>query len=217
MAPRPRPTLRTLHIVVCVSSAGTLSIAAYVAGLRNPLASMASYTAALMVLNQVVPPLILSVLPPHGRISKSIVDVIFDPVVAFVAFTALGVAVSVPAFLDPTLANALYAGPLGLLELLTGLALWGQITPATRQIRSNLHLGLMVWLASLPMSAVAVIWMLAPRVLYTPFLDVMCRWNLPPLLDQKWAGLIMFAAGMPMQFSAAWVLLGLSRPKTTSY
>ena len=57
------------------------------------------------------------------------------------------------------------------------------------------------------MGAVAVVWMLAPRVLYAPYLDVICRWNLPPLLDQKWAGLVMLVAGIPMQLAATWLLL----------
>jgi putative membrane protein len=62
----------------------------------------------------------------------------------------------------------------------------------------------------MPMTAVAVIWMLSPNVLYTPYLDVICRWNIPPLADQRWAGLVMFGAGLPLPLAGAWILLGLS-------
>jgi len=61
------------------------------------------------------------------------------------------------------------------------------------------------------MTVVAVIWMLLPDVLYTHYLDVICRWNIPPLLDQRWAGLVMFVAGVPVQLVGVWLLLGSSR------
>jgi hypothetical protein len=32
------------------------------------------------------------------------------------------------------------------------------------------------------------------------------------LLDQKWAGFVMFLAGMPLQLAAAWLLLELGAP-----
>jgi putative membrane protein len=60
------------------------------------------------------------------------------------------------------------------------------------------------------MAVVALVWMLSPDVLYTPYLNVICRWNIPPLLDQKWAGLVMFAAGVPLQLKGIWLLLGMS-------
>lgn len=195
----------------CVAAGAATLLAAYAVGLRNPLASMVSYTAALMIVNQLAPPLLLLALPYPNRHLAKLYAIVFDPVITCVAFVALSIAVSFPALLDSTLADALYAMPLGLLELATGLMIWGQLAPQTRQIRSDWRLALLVWLASLPMSAVAVVWMLAPRVLYTPYLDVICRWNMPPLVDQKWAGLIMFAAGVPLQLGAAWVLLGLSQ------
>jgi putative membrane protein len=40
--------------------------------------------------------------------------------------------------------------------------------------------------------------MLSPDVLCTPYLDVICRWNIPPIVDQRSAGLLMFAAGVPV-------------------
>ncbi len=171
------------------------------AGLRDPLASMADYTVALMVLNQAAPPLLLLAL------RRRVDWVLFDPVLAVTAFVALSVGVSLPGLLDPTLANALYAAPLGALELLAGLMIWAQAFAATQQCRPGWPAALLLWLASLPMTAVAVVWMLADHVLYTPYLDVVCRWDIPPLADQRWAGLAMFVAGIPMQLAAAAVLL----------
>ncbi len=183
--------------------AGLATAAAGLAGLRDPLASMASYTAALMVLNQVSPPLLLLALWRPVRILP------FDPVLAMVAFVGLSVAVSLPSLLDPTLANALYAAPLGLLELVVGLMIWGQLFQTTSHLQRGWHAALLGWLASLPMTAVAVVWMLAPRVLYTPYLDVICRWDIPPLADQRWAGFVMFLAGVPLQLAATWRLVAI--------
>lgn len=182
-------------------------LAAYAFGLRDPLASMTVYTAALMAMNQLAPPLLLLALPPRTGRPGWVSDLVFDPVVALVGFVALSVAVSLPSILDTSLANALFAAPLGLLELASGLMIWGQMMPATRRLRRGWQVAALVWLASLPMGAVSVVWMLAPRVLYAPYLDVVCRWDLPPLLDQKWAGLVMLAAGFPMQLAATWILL----------
>lgn len=179
-------------------------------GLRDPLASMASYTAALMALNQIAPPLLLLALDRPGPRAARFLAATLDPILAFTAFCTLSVAVSLPGIFEPTLANALYAAPLGLLELGTGLMMWAQAMPATRQVHSAWRVALLLWVASVPMTAVAVVWMLSPDVLYTPYLDVICRWNVPPLVDQKWAGFVMFAAGMPMQLAAVWLLLGLS-------
>ena len=181
-------------------------LAAYGCGLRDPLASMTAYTAALMAMNQLAPPLLLAALTPD-RAHRPWVDLAFDPAVALVGFVALSIAVSLPSVLDPSLANALFAAPLGLLELASGLMIWGQMVPATRCLRRGWQVATLVWLASLPMAAVSVVWMLAPRVLYAPYLDVICRWDLPPLVDQRWAGLVMLAAGLPMQLAATWILL----------
>jgi len=179
-------------------------------GLRDPLASMASYTAALMALNQIAPPLLLLALDRPGPRVARFFAATLDPILAFTAFCTLSVAISLPGIFEPTLANALYAAPLGLLELGTGLLMWAQAMPATRQVRSAWRVALLLWVASVPMTAVAVVWMLSPDVLYTPYLDVICRWDVPPLVDQKWSGFVMFVAGMPMQLSAIWLLLGLS-------
>lgn len=184
-------------------------------GLRDPLASMAGYTAALMALNQVAPPLLLlAVRDRTPRIPW--LDALLDPWSACLVFVGLSVAISLPGVLDPSLANALYALPLGLLELLSGLMLWAQLMPATRRIRRDWLAGGLAWGASIPMTVVALAWMLWPRVLYTPYLDVICRWDIPPLADQRWAGFVMFAAGAPLQLAGVWLLLGLGRVRQPS-
>ncbi|HEY0205798.1 MAG TPA: cytochrome c oxidase assembly protein, partial [Acetobacteraceae bacterium] len=58
-----------------------------------------------------------------------------------------------------------------------------------------------------PMTVVGLIWMLSPAVLYAPYLNVICIWDIPPLLDQRWAGFIMVASGMPLQLRGFWLLL----------
>lgn len=193
--------------LACAAAGLVVILAAYALGLRDPLASMTSYTAALMAMSQFAPPLLLAALPPRWGRGSWVADLVFDPVVALVCFATFSVAVGLPSVLNPSLANALFAAPLGLLELATGMMIWGQLLPATRRLRRGWQVAALIWLASLPMAAVSVVWMLSPRVLYAPYLDVVCRWNLPPLLDQKWAGLAMLTAGMPMQLAAAWLLL----------
>jgi len=187
---------------------GILVLAGGFWGIRDPLASMASYTAALMVLNQIAPPLLLLALP--RRVANGVLaDILFDPMAASLVFVGLSVAVSLPGIFDRSLAGALYAAPLGLLELIAGLMFWGQLTPATRRIARPGLAGTLGWLGSLPMMVVALVWMLWPDVLYTPYLDVICRWDVPPITDQRWAGFVMFLAGLPLQFAAAWLVLGL--------
>lgn len=66
----------------------------------------------------------------------------------------------------------------------------------------------MAWIGAMPMTVAAVIWMLSPDVLYTPYLDVICWWNLPPLVDQRWSGFVMFVAGVPVQLVGVWLLIG---------
>ncbi len=198
---------RARHAVVAL---GLLVALAGFAGLRTPLASMASYTAALMALNQVPPPLLLLALP------RRVVWLLFDPVLATVVFVALSVGVSLPGLLNPTLANAIYAGPLGAMEMVAGLMFWGQLLPMTRHLTRPWQAALLGWLGSLPMTAVAVVWMLAPDVIYTPYLDVICQWDIPPLLDQRWAGFVMLLAGMPLQLSSAALLLGFMQQQPVS-
>ena len=194
---------------------GILVVAISALGLRDPLASMSSYTAALMALNQIAPPLLLLSLPATmraGRLSRGKAGALFnfllDPWAATILFIGLSIATSLPGVFDRSVANALYATPLGVLELLCGLLFWAQFMPATRSIKAGWLAGSLAWIGAMPMTVVAVIWMLSPDVLYTPYLSVICRWNISPILDQRWAGLLMFVAGVPVQLVGGWVLIG---------
>jgi cytochrome c oxidase assembly factor CtaG len=209
------PRVGTLRVLAAVS--GTLVVALAALGLRDPLASMSSYTAALMALNQIAPPLLLLALPGTVRVglpgcgkAAALANLLLDPWAATTLFICLSIAVSLPGVFDPSVANALYAAPLGLLEL-SGLLFWAQFMPATRRIRPAWLAGAVAWIGAMPMTVVAVVWMLSPDVLFTPYLDVICRWNIPPLVDQRWAGLLMFVAGVPVQLVGVWLLLGSSR------
>ena len=189
---------------------GILVVALAASGIRDPLASMASYTAALMAMNQIAPPLLLLAIPPGASAKRcaGLAALVLDPFAATAVFVGLSIAVSLPGVFDPGLANALYAAPLGAMELLSGLLFWAQFMPATRRIARPWAAGALAWAGSIPMTVVAVVWMLSPDVLYTPYLDVICRWNISPLADQRWAGLVMFVAGVPLQLAGAWILLG---------
>lgn len=194
------------------------ALIAAIAGLRDPLASMASYTAGLMTLNQLAPPLLLLALPRGGRwdaaepghVASGMAHWLSDPWVAWCVFVGVTVAVSLPGIFEPAVANALFSLPIGLLELACGILLWRQIFRDTRSLDADWKAGIFGILAGVPMTVVAVVWMLSPSVLYTPYLDVICRWDISPLQDQRWAGLVMLLAGVPLQLASLWLLLGLA-------
>jgi len=212
------PRICTLRVLAAVS--GTLVVAVAALGLRDPLASMSTYTAALMALNQIAPPLLLLALPGTiraGRLGRgklgALTDLLLDPWAATTLFIGLSIAVSLPGVFDPSVANALYAAPLGVLELVSGLLFWAQFMPATRSIRPGWLASAVAWIGAMPMTVVAVVWMLSPGVLYTPYLNVICRWNVPPLVDQRWAGFLMLVAGVPVQLVGVWLLLDSGRDR----
>jgi putative membrane protein len=196
-------------------------MAGSVLGLRDPLASMASYSAALMVLNQWVPPLLLMSVPAgqwtrwRGTAAPApasgLAGWLLDPWVAITVFATLSVLVSLPGIFEPALANALFSAPLGLLELLSGLLFWAQLSRSLRTFRYDWQSGWYALFGSLPMMAVATVWMLSADILYMPYVDVVCQWNISPLADQHWAGFVMLATGLPLQIAAAWRLAQLDR------
>lgn len=96
------------------------------------------------------------------------------------------------------------------MELVVGLLFWLQFLPATRRIQRAWLAGTVAWIGAIPMAVVSVVWMLSPEVLYTPYLDIICRWDISPLSDQKWAGLAMFVAGVPIQLVGAWLLFSVA-------
>jgi putative membrane protein len=170
-----------------------------------------------MALNQLAPPLLLLALKRgwQGGRHAALIQGLLAPWAATLAFVTLSVAISLPGVFNRSLVNALYAAPLGLLELVSGLVFWAQFMPATRSIRRDWLAAVVAWLGGMPMTIVALVWMLSPVVLYTPYLDVICRWDVPPLMDQRGAGLVMFVAGLPLQAVGAWLILGLGRTSPT--
>ncbi|WP_051481439.1 cytochrome c oxidase assembly protein [Paraburkholderia nodosa] len=206
------------HHALTAVAAGVCMVGAAL-GLRNPLASMASYSAALMVLNQWVPPLLLMSVPAarwtrwRGTAAPmpalSLAGWLLDPWVAMTVFTTFSVMVSLPGIFEPALANALFAAPLGLLELISGLLFWAHLSRSLRTFRHDWQSGLYALVGSLPMMAVATVWMLSAHVLYMPYVDVVCQWNISPLADQHWAGFVMLAMGLPLQIAGAWRLAQL--------
>ena len=187
-----------------------IAAAAATVALRDPLASMSGYTAALMVLDQLVPPLLLVAMPWRGRPGSGPSRWLSDPSVAVGAFVLVTIAISLPGILDPAVANALFSAPLGVLELLCGLLIWRQLTSGTWKA------GLLGLVAGLPMTVVAVVWMTSPALLYSPYLDVICVWNIPPLQDQRWAGFVMLVAGLPLQIASLWLLVRLPPARSPS-
>jgi putative membrane protein len=200
--------------------AGSALLAASVLSLRDPLASMASYSAALMVLNQWVPPLLLMAVPaaywtrwrgtPAPRPARGIAGWLLDPWVAGSVFAMFSISVSVPGIFEPALANALFSAPLAVFELLTGVLFWAQLFRCLRTIKHDWQVGLFAIVGSMPMMAVAVVWMLSPHVLYMPYQNVICRWNISPLADQHWAGFVMLLTGLPLQVAGAWRVASVS-------
>jgi len=199
--------------------AGCVLLVLAAAGLHDPLSSMTDYIAGLMALNQLSPPLLLLALParvcdrlrgaPAPRPAPGLRGWLFDPVVAASLFATVSVAISLPGLFEPALADALFSAPLGLVELACGLLLWAQLFWPLRTIGPDWAAGGLALAASVPMTAVAVVWMLSPVVVYAPYLDVICRWNIPPLADQKWAAFVMLLAGLPLQIAGSWRLVRL--------
>jgi putative membrane protein len=197
--------------VVCGVAACALAGASLI-GLHDPLASMTDYTAALMALNQLAPPLLLLAVShsrqnPHPpRVFRPVADWLLDPWVAGVVFMMVSIGISLPQIFEPALANALFAAPLGLLEFGAGLLLWAQILPSTSRFENDRSAGLFAIAMGVPMTVVAVVWMTSPHVLYSPYLNVLCLWNLTPLQDQRWSGFVMLILGVPMQLRGVWLL-----------
>ena len=194
-------------------AAGCASTLAAAWGLHDPLQSMSAYAAALMLLGQGVSPLLLLGVPVRARTTwrepnqRWWARWLIDPWVAVSVFVLLTLALNLPGLFESALANAVFSAPIGVLLLIGGLMMWAQLLDGSRGIRRRWLAGLVGWLASLPMMLVAAVWVWSPRVLYMPYLDVLCLWNLSPLQDQHYAGLAMFVAGLPLQLRAAWMLI----------
>lgn len=202
------PTATELLRIVSLL-AGIVAAMLAVDGLHDPLASMAVYASSLMTLNQIAPPLLLLGIGPEWRagLRRTVIgDWLFDPWVAFSTFILFTTAVSLPGIFDTALADAVFAAPLGLFEFIIGVMFWTQLLPASKSITPSWPTGLYGWLGGTPMMVVGLVWLWSSHVFYAPYLNVICEWNITPLEDQRWAGVLMIIFGIPLQLRSIWVL-----------
>lgn len=132
---------------------------------------------------------------------------LLDPWVTFAVFVLLTLGANLPGVFNTALADALFSAPIGLLVMLAGLMAWAQLLDGSRAITRRWVAGIYGWALGLPMMVIAAVWVWSGHVLYTPYLDVLCIWNLSPLDDQHYAGLVMLVAGLPLQLRSAWLLI----------
>ena len=166
--------------------------------------SMALYMGRLMVLAEVVPPLLVLGLPRGITLSRQsplgrVLGLLLDPWVALAVWTAVIIFWNVPAGFNASVVSNTAAPLLPTLYLLSSLLVWGVVlrplpTVQPAGIGNRGGLGL---LAALPMMAVAAVWLYSREVLYTPYVNALCLWNLTPLQNQQISGWIMMLAGLP--------------------
>lgn len=166
--------------------------------------SMALYMGRLMLLAEVVPPLLVLGVPRGVALDARrglgrVLGVLLDPWLALAVWTAVIVYWNVPAGFNASVVANTAGALLPALYLLSSLLVWAVILrplPAVQpaSIGSRGWFGL---LAALPMMSVAAVWLYSPRVLYTPYVNALCLWNLTPLDNQQLSGWIMMLAGLP--------------------
>lgn len=166
--------------------------------------SMALYMGRLMVLAEVVPPLLVLGIPrgvaldPRRGLGR-VLGLLLDPWVALALWAAVVIFWNVPAGFNASVVSNSAAQLLPALYLLSSLLVWAVVLrplPAVQpaSIGSRGWFGL---LAALPMMSVAAVWLYSPRVLYTPYVNALCLWDLTPLQNQQFSGWIMMVAGIP--------------------
>ncbi|GGL68849.1 membrane protein [Deinococcus aerolatus] len=166
--------------------------------------SMALYMGRLMLLAEIVPPLLVLGIPRGVKIrargaAARTLGVLLDPWVALAVWSAVIIFWNVPAGFNASVVTNTAAALLPALYLLSSLMVWSVILrplpgvqPASMGSRGGFGL-----LAAIPMMAVASVWLYAPNVLYTPYVNALCLWNLSPLQNQQLSGWIMMLAGIP--------------------
>ncbi|WP_034387254.1 cytochrome c oxidase assembly protein [Deinococcus sp. YIM 77859] len=183
---------------------GLLILATQSAATTFTLNSMALYMARLMVLAEVVPPLLVLGLPRGLRLDPRrplgrVLGVLLDPWVALAVWTAVIIFWNIPAGLNASVVTNTAAALLPALYLLSSLLVWSVVLRPLPSVQPA-HVGSRGWfglLASLPMMAVAAVWLYSREVLYTPYVSALCLWNLTPLQNQQLSGWIMMLAGLP--------------------
>lgn len=192
-----KPVLFVLGIILIVLSTQSAAV-------RLTSNSMALYMARLMVLAELVPPLLVLSLPqgiallprrPLGRV----LGVLLDPWVALAVWTAVIVFWNVPAGFNASVVANTSGALLPWFYLISSLMVWGvvlrplpTVQPASVGLRGGFGL-----LSSLPMMAVAMVWLYSRNVLYTAYVSALCLWDLSPLKNQQISGWIMMLAGLP--------------------
>ncbi|THF68254.1 cytochrome c oxidase assembly protein [Deinococcus sp. Arct2-2] len=192
-----KPLLFGLGIVLLL-----LTTQSRAAGLTS--GSMALYMGRLMVLAEVVPPLLMLGIPRNVNLDPRrglgrVLGVLLDPWVALGVWSAVIIFWNIPAGFNASVVTNTAAALLPALYLLSSLMVWAvvlrplpAVQPAT--IGSRGWFGL---LAALPMMTVGMVWLYSPAVLYTPYVNALCLWNLTPLDNQQFSGWIMMLAGLP--------------------
>ena len=181
-------------------------------------ASMAVYMGRLMVLAELVPPLLVLGLPGPLKLSRNswlgrALGVILDPWVALALWSAIIIFWNVPAGFNASIVTNTAGALLPALYLIGGLLVWTVVLRPLPGIQGR-SLGNRGWfglLSSLPMMAVAAVWLYSPTVLYSPYVGALCLWNLTPLQNQAISGWIMALAGLPTMILAfvqlfAWLI-----------
>lgn len=166
--------------------------------------SMALYMGRLMVLAEVVPPLLVLGLPRGITLSRQsplgrVLGLLLDPWVALAVWTAVIIFWNIPAGFNASVVSNTAAPLLPTLYLLSSLLVWGVVLRPlpTVQAAGVGNRGGFGLLAALPMMAVAAVWLYSREVLYTPYVNALCLWNLTPLQNQQISGWIMMIAGLP--------------------
>ncbi|PNY81241.1 cytochrome c oxidase assembly protein [Deinococcus koreensis] len=166
--------------------------------------SMALYMGRLMMLAEIVPPLLVLGVPRGVALDARrglgrVLGVLLDPWLALAVWTAVIVYWNVPAGFNASIVANTAGALLPALYLLSSLLVWAVILRPLSAVQPA-SIGSRGWfglLAALPMMSVAAVWLYSPRVLYTPYVNALCLWNLTPLDNQQLSGWIMMLAGLP--------------------
>lgn len=170
------------------------------------LNSMALYMGRLMLLAELAPPLLILGLPRRlitlgakdGVLGRALAFLL-DPFVAAALWITIIVFWNLPVGFNASLVSATAGSLLPLLYLFGGTLAWAVALNPLPKL-SPLGVGGRGWfgfLASLPMMGVAAVWLYSPTVLYSPYVNVPCLWNLTPLQNQQISGWVMMVAGIP--------------------